>query len=603
VGSAQQGYSVSLSADGNTAIVGGPYDNSVTGAAWVFVNASCTSPSITVQPQPQTIASGQTATLSVTATGTATLSYQWYQGFSGTTTTPVGTNSHTFTTPTLTATTPYWVKVSNSCGHENSDTAIINLGSCPTITLSPLSLPSGAVGVTYSQPITASGGTGPYSYAKTSGTYPPGLMLTGNTLSGTPTTADTYTFTITATDSSAQHCVGSRVYSVQITGSSTLNCASNPHPSDNSMSVSTTPTLQWDFVAGADSYDVYFGTSPSPPFVANQVPVYYSPGTLQAGTIYYWKVIPKNSAVSAAGCPVWSFQTIPPLSGRIQIKDPATREVWPLNGTGITSLTVQASLVDGGEAIPGEATKNGSAATYSFTTLVPGRYVVTLSIGYKEEVTVSNGHCDSATLDKTTTSYMTITVPASGAIADFDLPLPVVFLHGISACYTKWDDWDPALRTETALTGAGFITFTPNYDYGSSLWNAMYWELSARQTLFQITAGLSSLTMKSPNPPFFIIAHSMGGLISRVLTSGALKDQETVKKIRWIYMAGTPNSGSDLPGANLIDHYLSEDVIQKDFNKAYSSFGAKPVTAFSGTDGLLLSTDSCAGGVRPQCVP
>jgi len=36
VGNAQQGKSVSLSADGNTAIVGGWWDNSQTGAAWIF---------------------------------------------------------------------------------------------------------------------------------------------------------------------------------------------------------------------------------------------------------------------------------------------------------------------------------------------------------------------------------------------------------------------------------------------------------------------------------------------------------------------------------------------------------------------------------------
>jgi hypothetical protein len=36
---AQQGQSVALSADGNTAIVGGPFDNSDTGAAWVFTRS------------------------------------------------------------------------------------------------------------------------------------------------------------------------------------------------------------------------------------------------------------------------------------------------------------------------------------------------------------------------------------------------------------------------------------------------------------------------------------------------------------------------------------------------------------------------------------
>src|SRR6516225_5127103 len=39
VGNASQGSSVSLSADGNTAIVGGPGDNSNIGAAWVFTRS------------------------------------------------------------------------------------------------------------------------------------------------------------------------------------------------------------------------------------------------------------------------------------------------------------------------------------------------------------------------------------------------------------------------------------------------------------------------------------------------------------------------------------------------------------------------------------
>jgi hypothetical protein len=40
VGNAQQGGSVALSADGNTAIVGGWSDNNLTGAAWVFARSS-----------------------------------------------------------------------------------------------------------------------------------------------------------------------------------------------------------------------------------------------------------------------------------------------------------------------------------------------------------------------------------------------------------------------------------------------------------------------------------------------------------------------------------------------------------------------------------
>jgi hypothetical protein len=39
-GNAEQGWSVALSGDGNTAIVGGPFDNSNAGAAWVFVRTN-----------------------------------------------------------------------------------------------------------------------------------------------------------------------------------------------------------------------------------------------------------------------------------------------------------------------------------------------------------------------------------------------------------------------------------------------------------------------------------------------------------------------------------------------------------------------------------
>jgi hypothetical protein len=103
--------------------------------------ADCPMPSITIPPESQTILSGETTTLSVAAMDTTLLSYQWYQGPSGDTSTPVGTNSSNYITPALTQTTSYWVRVSNSCGtYADSDTAIITMaGSCtaPSITSDP----------------------------------------------------------------------------------------------------------------------------------------------------------------------------------------------------------------------------------------------------------------------------------------------------------------------------------------------------------------------------------------------------------------------------------------------------------------------------------
>jgi lipocalin len=53
VGNALQGSSVSLSSDGNTAMVGGPWDNGVIGAAWVFVG-----PTLQVTPTTNMVAAG-----------------------------------------------------------------------------------------------------------------------------------------------------------------------------------------------------------------------------------------------------------------------------------------------------------------------------------------------------------------------------------------------------------------------------------------------------------------------------------------------------------------------------------------------------------------
>lgn len=84
-------------------------------------------PVITVDPADDSIASGATATLTVTATGEATLHYQWYNGIAPSTTTPVGTDSNSYTTPALTADKDYWVKVYNSYGSDNSTTAHITV--------------------------------------------------------------------------------------------------------------------------------------------------------------------------------------------------------------------------------------------------------------------------------------------------------------------------------------------------------------------------------------------------------------------------------------------------------------------------------------------
>jgi hypothetical protein len=58
----------------------------------------------------------------------------------------------------------------------------------------------------------------------------------------------------------------------------------------------------------APTYDVYFGTTSSPPFAGNTGLKYWDPGTLQDGVKYYWKIIAKDAnGTTASG--VRSFTT------------------------------------------------------------------------------------------------------------------------------------------------------------------------------------------------------------------------------------------------------------------------------------------------------
>jgi type VI secretion system secreted protein VgrG len=87
---------------------------------------------------------------------------------------------------------------------------------CPAVSFSPAALPSGTIGVAYTQTLTGSGGAAPYTFTTVAGALPAGLTLTtGGSLAGTPTTAGSSEVTIRVTD--ANGCFADRGFTIAIT--------------------------------------------------------------------------------------------------------------------------------------------------------------------------------------------------------------------------------------------------------------------------------------------------------------------------------------------------------------------------------------------------
>ncbi|VGO16245.1 hypothetical protein PDESU_04836 [Pontiella desulfatans] len=79
---------------------------------------------------------------------------------------------------------------------------------------------------------------------------------------------------------------------------------------DGATNVAQDVLLQWSPGLMSSSHDIYWGTAVPLGFETNQPAHVYDPGTLTAGTTYYWAVDEVNDSGVTTGA-VWSFTTTP----------------------------------------------------------------------------------------------------------------------------------------------------------------------------------------------------------------------------------------------------------------------------------------------------
>lgn len=124
---------------------------------------------------------------------------------------------------------------------------------------------------------------------------------------------------------------------------------SAPSPADGALAVPPPVTLTWTG-PNSDSYDVYFGTNSFPGYLASVQTPAFSPGALNAGATYFWRIVARN-VTGQTSSPVWRFtvqqQTTPPTGGLRFVPITPCRLVDTRVGQGTTGAFGPPSLAAG----------------------------------------------------------------------------------------------------------------------------------------------------------------------------------------------------------------------------------------------------------------
>ena len=324
----------------------------------------------------------------------------------------------------------------------------------PTITVAPTTLPGGQAGTAYSQTITAAGGGAPYSYAITAGAQPTGLTLSaGGVLSGTPTTGGTFTFTVTATDSSTGNgpYTGARAYSVTI-----LNpdpAIANPVSATVAFNSSNNP-VTLNITGGAPTSVATPGLPSHGTVAIAGTAITYTPTAGYFGSDSFTYTATNAGGTSSPATVSLTVNPQPPIAGAVTATVAQNSGNTPitLNITGGAPVSVSASsVVNGSVAVAGTSISftptNGYNGPASFT------YTATNAGGTSAPATVSI----------TVTPLPPIAGAVSATVAFGSAGNPIVLnLSGGAAVSVA----TPTLPTNGTVTVSGTsITYTPATGY------------------------------------------------------------------------------------------------------------------------------------------
>ncbi len=354
-------------------------------------------------------------------------------------------------TPTAAGAFSYTIKVTDSGSPAQTATQVVSGAIAPaTLTLAATASATAQVGQSYSQSNVASGGTTPYTYAVSVGELPAGATLNASTgtVSGTPTAAGAFSYTIKVTDSgspaqTATQVVSGAIAPATLTLASTASSATQvgqsysqtnaasggttPYtytvsagalPAGATLSASTGTVSGTPTAAGAFSYAIKATDSGSPAQTATQV----VSGTIAPGaqTVSFTSTAPTNATV---GGPTYTptAKSTSGLTVALTI-DAASSAICSISGGAVSFQAVGTCIIDANQA--GNANYNAAtqvqqtfavgkgAQTVSFTSTAPTNATVG-GPTYTPTAKSTSGLTVALTIDRASAAICSIT---SGAV-------------------------------------------------------------------------------------------------------------------------------------------------------------------------------------------
>jgi alpha-tubulin suppressor-like RCC1 family protein len=119
--------------------------------------------------------------------------------------------------------------------------------------------------------------------------------------------ANTYHFRLVASSSGSTFYGRDRIFTTGVT-TEKPGLATSPNPTNLATKVLLNKILTWASASIATSYDINFGDTNPPSFIANTSDLSYNPGILSFNKTYYWRIDSINSNGKTTGT-LWRFTT------------------------------------------------------------------------------------------------------------------------------------------------------------------------------------------------------------------------------------------------------------------------------------------------------